>query len=135
MLIASPELGTMVKVAFINAMKLLNFFKPKPVKPTIDIYGVSTDIESEQIQALMEWLFASLMAANYFDKSHLIWYDSDKPDPSLKKVVKKVIRSGKPVFLYRCGSRVMPLPQGYYWRMMGEHPSMRIYQLEIKDDD
>lgn len=117
-------------------MNLLNFFKPKPVKPTMDIYGQqNANIQPEQIQALMEWLFASLMASDYFDKSHLIWYDSDKADPKLKQVVKKVIRSGQPVFLYRCGSRTMPVEEGYYWRMMGEHPSMRIYQLEIKNDD
>jgi hypothetical protein len=27
----------------------------------------------------------------------------------------------------------MPPPQGYYWRMMDEHPSMKIYQLEVRD--
>lgn len=81
----------------------------------------------------MEWLFASLMAAGYFGKSHIIWYDSDNPHPTLEPTVKKVVRSGEPIFLYRCGGRAMPLPTGYYWRMMDEHPSMRIYQLEVKD--
>ncbi|WP_166507336.1 hypothetical protein [Nostoc sp. 106C] len=36
---------------------------------------------------------------------------------------------------YRCGSRVSPLPETYYWRMMGEYLSMRMYQLEVKDSE
>jgi hypothetical protein len=115
-------------------MKLLNFLKPKPSKPTIDAYGQPSSIEPEQIQSIMEWLFASLMAAWYLGKSHLVWYDSDKPDPSLEQVVRKVIRRDEPIFLYCCGGRVQPPPNGYYWRRMEEHPSMRIYQLEIEDN-
>lgn len=65
-------------------------------------------------------------------KSHIIWYDSDKPDPSLEEVIKKLIHRDEPIFLYRCGGRVMPTPDGYYWRTMEEHPSMRVYQLEVK---
>ena len=80
----------------------------------------------------MEWLFASLLNAGYVGRSHLIWYDCDKPDPSLEKLIKKLIRRDEPIFLYRCGGNAMPAPQGYYWRMMEEHPSMRIYQLEVK---
>jgi hypothetical protein len=114
-------------------MKILNFLKPKPAQPTIDTYGQqSSGVEPEQIQLLMEWLFASLLNVGYFGKSHLIWYNSDNLDPSLEQVVKKVTRRDEPVFLYRCGDRTMPLPQGYYWRMMNEHPSMRIYQLEVE---
>jgi hypothetical protein len=128
--------GILIKVALSDEMKFLNFFKPKPQPPTIQSYGQQdVDIEQNVIQALMEWLFASLMAANYFGESHLFWYNSEKEDPKLKQAVKKVIGSGQPIFLYRCGSRTMPVEQGYYWRMMGEHPSMRIYQLEVKNDD
>ncbi|MEH1934436.1 MAG: hypothetical protein V7L14_12100 [Nostoc sp.] len=53
---------------------------------------------------------------------------SDNSDPSLEQVVKKAMRRGEPVFLYRCGGRAMQPPAEYYWRMMDEHPSMRIYQ-------
>ncbi|MEH2238672.1 hypothetical protein [Nostoc sp.] len=115
-------------------MKLLNFLKPKPAQPTIESYGqLNCRVEPEQMQSLMEWLFASLMAAGYEGKAHIIWYNSDRPDSSLEQKVKKVVRSGEPIFLYRCGGRVQSPPTGYYWRMMDEHPSMRIYQLEVNE--
>ncbi|WP_335173774.1 hypothetical protein [Nostoc sp.] len=115
-------------------MKFLSFFKPKPAQPTIHSYGQQAcGVPQEQIQSLMEWLFASLMAAGYNGKSHIIWYDSDNSDSNLEQKIKKVVRFGEPIFLYRCGGRVSSLPTGYYWRMMDEYPSMRIYQLEVKD--
>jgi hypothetical protein len=84
------------------------------------------------MQSLMEWLFASLLNAGYRGKSHLIWYDNDNPEPSLEQTIQKLIRRDEPVFLYRCSNRTMPLPQQYYWRMMEEQLSMRVYQLEAK---
>lgn len=126
-------MGILVIVAFLAIMKILSFFQTKPVQPTIESYGQqSSGVEPEQVQLLMEWLFKSLLNAGYFGKSHLIWYNSNELDPSLERMIKKAMRQGEPVFLYRCGGRVSPLPAGYYWRMMDEHPSMRIYQLEIK---
>ncbi|NEU77590.1 hypothetical protein G1O98_00435 [Nostoc sp. UIC10630] len=117
-------------------MKFLNFLKPKPAQPTIDNYGQQAcGVPQEQIQSLMEWLFASLLNAGYSGKSHLIWYNSENPDPAREQMIKKAMRSCEPVFLYRCGSRVSSPPTGYYWRMMDEHPSMRIYQLELKDGE
>ncbi|BAY14182.1 hypothetical protein [Calothrix sp. NIES-2098] len=117
-------------------MKLLNFLKPKPAQPTIESYAQqSCGVEPKEIQSIMEWLSASLMAAGYFGKSHIIWYDSDNPDPSLEQTVKKVMKRDEPIFLYCCGGNVSPLPTGYYWRMMEEHPSMQIYQLEVKDGE
>lgn len=116
-------------------MKLLNFLKPRPPQPTIDSYGQPNNVDPQRVQSLMEWLFASLMAAGYCKRPHLIWYNSDNPNPSLEKIIKKLIRRrDEPIFLYRCGGRAMPLPQGHYWRIMSEHPSMRIYQLEVKDE-
>jgi hypothetical protein len=119
---------------------LLQFLKPSPKPaqptPTMESYGqTSSGVEQEQIQAIMEWLFASLMGAGYFKKSHIIWYDSDSPDPKDEQFLKKLARQREPIFLYRCGGRVQPPPKGYYWRMMSEHPSMRIYQLEVKKDE
>ncbi len=81
----------------------------------------------------MEWLFASLMGVGYFGKSHLFWYNSAKPDQKLEQALKKVIHRDEPIFLYRCSDRTMPVSEGYYWRMMPEHPSVRVYQLEVKE--
>lgn len=113
-------------------MKFLQFFRTKPAQPTIDSYSQPTKVPPEQVQSLMEWLFASLLNAGYHDKSHLIWYDSDNPDPDLEQTIQKLIRRDEPIFLYRCSNRTMPLSQQYYWRMMEEQPSMRVYQLESK---
>lgn len=129
-------MGIIEIVKYAIAMKFLSFLKPKLAQPTVESYGqTSSGLEPEQIQLAMEWLFASLLNAGYFGNSHIIWYNCDLLDPSLEQMFKKAVRQGEPVFLYRCGGRVSPLPEGYYWRMMEEHPSMRIYQLEIKDSD
>ena len=114
-------------------MKLLDLFKPKPAQPIIESYSQPNGVSPEQVQSLYEWLFASLIAAGYFGKSHLVWYNSDSPDPSLEKEIKKLLRRDEPIFLYRCGGRTMQLPDGYYWRMMNEYPSTRVYQLEVKE--
>lgn len=108
--------------------------KPKPAQPTIESYGQqSCGVDPEKIQSVMEWLFASLLNAGYFEKAYIFWFDDKNPDPNLEQVVKKAMRRGEPIFLYRCGARVQPPPNGYYWRMMPEHQSMRIYQLEIQE--
>ncbi len=112
--------------------QLLNFLKPKPQSPTIESYGQQDcGVAQEQIQSVMEWLFASLMNAGYYGKSHVIWYNDAKPDSDSGRSLFVAMRQGKPVFLYGCGSRVQPPPDGYRWRMMVEHPSMRVYQLEV----
>ena len=129
-------MGNLRIVVFPSSMKFLNFLKRKPEPPTIESYGqTSSGLEAIQIQQIMEWLFASLLNALYSGKSHIIWHNGDELDPSLEQLVKKAMRQGEPVFLFRCSARVLPLPQGYYWRMMNEHPSMRIYQLEAKTDN
>lgn len=107
--------------------------KSKEAQPTIDSYGQTTcSVPLEQIQLVMEWLFMSLLHAGYYGKSHLIWYDNSAPDPTLEQLVIRCIRRDEPTFLYRCGERAQPLPDGYYWRLMTEHPSTRIYQLEAR---
>lgn len=39
----------------------------------------------------------------------------------------------EPVFLYRCGDRPSLASERCCWRLMAEHPSMRIYQLEVEE--
>lgn len=117
-------------------MNLFQLFKPKPVAatPVIETYGEAVNIDPQEIQAVMEWLFASLVNAQYSAKAYLIWYDDNNPNPGLEKVVKKLTNHQQPIFQYRCGNRSLPLPNSFYWRMMEEYPSMRVYQLEVKDE-
>lgn len=83
----------------------------------------------------MEWLFLSLFNARYYGKSHVFWFNDATPDPRLQQEVRRVALLAEPTFLYRCGGRVQEPPVGYYWRLMPEHSSMRVYQLEVREDD
>lgn len=108
---------------------------PKATKPAIDSYGQATcGLAQEQIQSVMEWLFLSLVNAGYYGKSNIIWYKDSAPDPKLQQAAKTGIQRDEPTFLYRCADRVQAPPDGYYWRLMPEHSSMRVYQLEVRDD-
>jgi len=114
------------------ASVLLTSLRPKSNKLEIDTYGHNdVDLSPEEIQTVMEWLFASLMNAGYFGKAHLIWDSGDQlwDKPTLTGVIRD-----EPVFLYRCGDRPLLPPEKCYWRLMSEHPSLRIYQLEMQED-
>jgi hypothetical protein len=63
----------------------------------------------------------------------LFWL-GDEDDSDVMKVLQRLTHKQEPVFLYRCGDRTFTPPDRYYWRMMSEHPSMRVYQLEWKED-
>ncbi|MEP0820587.1 MULTISPECIES: hypothetical protein [Trichocoleus] len=107
-----------------------------PPTPTIESYGQGeSGIPMEEMQPIMEWLFASLFNAGYYGTAHIVWYNDAAPDPKLEKAVKDGVKRDEPTLLYRCGSQVQPPPNGYYWRLMAEHPSNRIYQLEVKEED
>ncbi|HEY9628054.1 MAG TPA: hypothetical protein V6C84_12200 [Coleofasciculaceae cyanobacterium] len=108
--------------------------QPKAKHPLISSYGqIESGLSLETIQPVMEWFFLSLFNAGYFGKAHLFWMQS-QTDPALEKQARQFHRRGEPILGYRCGDRVSPAPSGFYWRMMPEHPSMRVYQLEIKHD-
>jgi hypothetical protein len=38
----------------------------------------------------------------------------------------------EPIFLYRLGARPSPTVEGYGWRLIGEHPSLRVYELQVE---
>lgn len=101
--------------------------KPKSKISIIDTYGPST-LTDEQQQALMEWLFASLMSVEYFAKAHLIWDDGKDRE---REIFTALMRN-EPIFLYRQGARPSPKVEGYCWRLIGEHPSFRVYELEME---
>jgi len=109
---------------------LLASLKPKSELPIIDSYGQSP-LTQEQQQALMEWLFASLMGAGYFGKAHLIWDDGKDREPEIFTALMR----NEPIFLYRQGARPSPTVEGYCWRPIGEHPSLRMYQLEMEVEE
>jgi len=114
------------------ASALLASLRPKSNKLEIDSYGQSSTRVSEQdVQGIMEWLVATMIKAEYFGKAHLIWDAGDQTwdKPSLTGVLRD-----EPVFLYRCGDRPSLPPEKCYWRLMSEHPSLRIYQLEVQED-
>ena len=79
----------------------------------------------------MEWLFASLMGAGYFSKAHLIWDDGQDRE---REIFTTLMRNER-IFLYRQGTHVSPTAEGYYWRLIGEHPSLRMYQLEMEVEE
>ncbi|MEG4911507.1 hypothetical protein QUB17_29040 [Microcoleus sp. B5-C4] len=109
------------------ATALIASLKPKSKIPIIDTYGESTLNQDEQ-QALMEWLFASLMSAGYFGKAHLIWDDGKDRE---REIFTALIRH-EPIFLYRQGARPTPIVEGYCWQLIGEHPSLRVYELQVE---
>jgi hypothetical protein len=110
------------------ATALIASLKPKSKIPTIDTYGQSTLNQDEQ-QALMEWLFACLMGAGYFSKAHLIWDDGKDRE---REIFTALMRN-EPIFLYRQeGARPSPRVEGYCWRLIGEHPSLRVYELQVE---
>jgi hypothetical protein len=108
------------------ATALIASLKPKSQIPVIATYGQSTLNQDEQ-QPLMEWLFACLMGAGYFGKAHLIWDDGQDRE---REIFTALMRN-EPIFLYRQGARPSPRVEGYCWRLIAEHPSWRMYQLEM----
>ena len=109
---------------------LIALFRPKSKVAVIDAYGQSALNQDEQ-QALMEWLFACLMSAGYFSKAHLIWDDGQDRE---REIFTALMRN-EPIFLYRLAARPTPTVEGYVWRPIGEHPSLRMYQLEMEVEE
>ncbi|MEG4997764.1 hypothetical protein [Microcoleus sp. B4-D4] len=111
------------------AIALIASLKPKSQSPQIDTYGQSS-LTQEQQQALMELLFASFRDVGYFGKSHLIWDDGQ----DRQREIFTALMRHEPIFLYRQGVRPTPIVEGYCWKLIGEHPSLRLYQLEMEVD-
>ena len=109
------------------------FPTPKPNQLNISSHGQEAcGLSFEQIKEIMKWLGLSLMAADYRANAHIIW-DSPEHPIDLGSVLKKGLKRNEPVFLHRCGDRTIPPPTGYYWRLMPEYLTLRMYQLELQD--
>lgn len=107
---------------------------PKAQQLSLESYGQDTcGLPIEQVTEVMKWLGCSLMSAGYKARAHVVW-DSSGDDFKLDEVFRGKFKRHELVFLYRCGDRPIQPPTGCYWRLMSEHPSLRIYQLERKTD-
>ncbi len=110
-------------------------FRKQSPYPTVTSYGQQdSGMKDEQIQALMDWLFPTLINAGYQGRAHLIWYNDALENNNYWDTISRSFRRDEPVFLYKCGSKVHPIPEQYYWRLMPEYPTLRMYQFELKQD-
>jgi hypothetical protein len=109
------------------ATALIASLKPKSQSPEIDTCGQPA-LTPEQQQTLMEWLFASLMGVGYFGKAHLIWDDGKDRE---REIFTALMRN-EPIFLYSQATRPTPTAEGYCWRLLAEHPSLRVYELQVE---
>lgn len=125
-------------------LQFLSKFAPKRQTPDPENIIADTKLASygqevsgcsdETIHAGLEWVFISLLAAGYRGQAHLFWLDEEATEGILK-LQRKAIKKNELIFLYRCSDRTPPAPDGFYWRLMPEHPEMKIYQLELRRDD
>ena len=114
--------------------KLQTVLSFKPQQLSIESYGQDAcGLPVEQIAENMKWLGRSLMATGYQARAHMVW-DSSGADFRFGDVFRGKLKRDEPVFIYRCGDRPMQPPTGCYWRLINEHPSLRMYQLERKAD-
>lgn len=115
--------------------RLLSLLASKQrTNPLLRSYGQdASGMDAETIQAVIEWLIFSLLQYGYCGEAHLFWMEVDDT-PAVIEQLKRAVRKKEPIFMYRCSDSSSCPPDGYYWRMMSEHQSMRVYQLEVKED-
>lgn len=100
---------------------------------TLQIYCYNQEnsgLPMEQIQPIMEWISASIYTAGYRGQSHVFWL---LPQSDQRRELQRLYRKGDMILGYRLGDRMAPAPNGLYWRVVTEHPSTRIYQLEEQE--
>jgi len=115
--------------------RFLSRFRKQSPYPKVTSYGqLDSGLSDEQIQALMDWLFPTLINAGYQGRAHLIWFNDALEDNNYWDTISRSFRRDEPVFLYRCGNKLHPIPEQYYWRLMPEYPTLRMYQFELKQD-
>jgi hypothetical protein len=57
----------------------------------------------------------------------LIWDDGQ----DRQREIFSALMRNEPIFMYRQGTLPSPTVEGYCWRLIGEHPSLRMYQLKM----
>jgi hypothetical protein len=85
---------------------------PTPTSPTINSMGQpESGVSAETIQAVMEWLFASLMHAGYCGTGAPVL--ATRPSRvSTEPKTSALPPRGEPVLGYRCGDRMPAPPSG-----------------------
>lgn len=102
-----------------------------PAGLQIETYGM-WQLDEPTARQVLEWITLTLIHYEYTGTAHLIF--SDGSGFIHRQVLTGFLR-GQPAFLYRCGESVVQVPVNVYWRLIGEHPSLRVYQLELKDNE
>ncbi len=104
----------------------------EPRYPTnIEIHGQPNNgIPEEEIIGAIQWLFT----AGYHRPCHFIRNPDNLSNSSYWDEVRYGIQQDEPVFIYRYGNRLQSAPEGYYWSPIDEHPSTRIYRLQIRSE-
>lgn len=101
---------------------------------TFDCYGQEQcGLSPQMIEAVMKWLSFSIYNSGYSGHSQVIWYDENQSAFWIDDAIRVGLQRGGPIVLYQCGMKAVPQPTGYYWRILPEHPSMRLYQLEVQE--
>ncbi|MBD1913459.1 MULTISPECIES: hypothetical protein [unclassified Leptolyngbya] len=91
----------------------------------------NSGLSGAEIQPIMEWVSLSIYKSGCAGVSHLFWV---LPQDDLRQKLQRLYRNGHIILGYRCGDRMAPPPNGFYWRMVTQHKSTRIYQLKVKDN-
>ncbi|MBD2569876.1 hypothetical protein [Anabaena lutea] len=59
--------------------------------------------------------------SSVFNKEQILWTKSAR-------------KKDEPLFIYRYNDQLSTAPEHCFWRLMTEHPSLRVYQLEVEED-
>lgn len=126
-------------MGFLQNIQHLASSRLAPTNPTengvttlqIHCYGLeNSGLPMKKIQAIMEWVSASIYNAGYTGESHVFWL---LPEHDQRRELRRLYRKGDMVMAYRLGDRLAPAPDGLYWRTVTEHESKRVYKLEEQE--
>lgn len=102
-----------------------------PTSLQIETYGMGL-LDEPAARQVLEWVARSLIHYHYIGTAHLLFSEGDE---FIHWQVLTGFLRDQPAFLYRCGENVVQVPVNVYWRLIEEHPSLRVYQLELKSDE
>jgi len=93
----------------------------------------NSSLAVEEIQPIIQWVSSRIyLGTGYTGKSHLFWL---LPNDDFRADLQRIYQKGDVILGYQCGDLMAPAPEGFGWRILAEHPSTRIYQLEEQEVD